>query len=62
MKLAALLAAVLVALAGFGVAGCSDGSNRSITNSPGVNPKPVSPTTGTIGTQAPTPTPTTTAG
>jgi hypothetical protein len=53
--LAVLVAALLLALAGFGLAGCNDGPDKSITNSPGVNQKPVQPTTGTAGTKAPTP-------
>jgi len=53
--LAITTAALLLSLGGFGLAGCGSDHNGSITRSPGVNPKPVQPTTGTAGTKAPTP-------
>lgn len=53
--LATFLGALLLALGGFGLAGCNDGPDNSVTNSPGVNQKPVQPTTGTVGSESPTP-------
>jgi hypothetical protein len=53
--IASLLGALMLAVGGFGLAGCNDGNDHSVTNSPGVNPKPVQPTTGTVGSEAPTP-------
>jgi hypothetical protein len=53
--LATTCAGLLLAVGGFGLAGCNDGPDRSVTNSPGVNQKPVQPTTGTVGSEAPTP-------
>jgi hypothetical protein len=53
--IASFLGALLLALGGFGLAGCNDDNGKSITNSPGVNQKPVQPTTGTVGSEAPTP-------
>jgi hypothetical protein len=52
---ATLCAASLLALVGFGLAGCNDGPDTSITNSPGVNQKPSQPTTGSVGSESPTP-------
>ena len=54
-RTAAILAALAVALGGFGLAGCSNGKNGPGEDNTGLNEKPSQPTTGTIGTKEPTP-------
>ena len=59
---ASILSALLLALGGFGLAGCSHGRNGPNSKTTGLNEKPSQPTTGTAGTKAPTPPPSTTTG
>jgi hypothetical protein len=52
---ATIAAALLLALGGVALGGCSHGSNGPNSTTSGVNEKPPQPTTGTVGTKSPTP-------